>query len=293
MPIQSLGVGRSVLLALGAMITMLPATSQEIGTLTLLKDTPLHVIRGVSVLQGVEGMRLHSGDIVETGPAPTAQAQFEFTGGAIVELGPSTQMLVASASAAAGEMVLATGWLKGETTSGVYRYSSPLAGVTCKGGNLLLHATADAADVFVERGTASVSGGSAPIVSAPGKIFFSRKGAKPLAATDRPSGEFIGAMPISFRDALPPRLPAFAGKKTPAPKTDHEVTYADIERWLTLSATRRQFAARFRTRLQDPAFRQAIEAHQSSLPEWNPYLHPETNQTGPASAAKPSSPPGE
>ena len=293
MPIQSLGVGRSVLLALVALPGTLSATSQEIGTLTLLKDTPLHVIRGVSILEGVEGIRLRAGDIVETGPTPTAQAQLEFTSGAIVELGPSTQMLVASAGAAAGEMVLATGWLKGETTSGAYRYSSPLAGVTSKGGNILLHATADTAEVFVERGTASVSGGSAPIVSAPGKIFFSRKGAKPLAAADRPSGEFIGAMPISFRDVLPPRLPAFTGKKTPAPKTDHDVTYADVERWLTLSATRRQFAARFRARLQDPAFRQAIEAHQSSLPEWGPYLHPETNQTGPATAAKPSSPPGE
>lgn len=281
------------MLALAVLLGTLTATSQEIGTLTLLKDTPLRVIRGISVVQGIEGMRLHAGDILETGPAATAQAQLEFTGGTIVELGPSTQMLVASAGATAGEMVLAGGWLKGETTTALYRYVSPLAVITSKGSNVLLHATADTADVFVERGAASVSGGSAPILSAPGKIFFSRKGGKPLTAADRPSGEFIGAMPISFRDALPPRLPAFAGRKAPAPKTDHEVTYADIERWLTLSATRKQFAARFRARLQDSAFRQGIEAHQSSLPEWGPYLHPETNQTSPASAAKPSSPPGE
>jgi hypothetical protein len=51
------------LLALAVLLGTLSAGSQEIGTLTLLKDTPLHVIRGVSVLQGIEGMRLHAGDI--------------------------------------------------------------------------------------------------------------------------------------------------------------------------------------------------------------------------------------
>lgn len=285
LPPTRLRVRCFLLLAIAALLGQLPIHAQEIGTLTLLKDTPLHVIRGVSMLQGVEGMRLHAGDMLETGPAPGAQAQLEFTGGAIVELGPSTQVLVSSASAASGEIFLAAGWLKGETTAGVYRYLSPLAGAISKGGNVLLHATGDAAEVFVERGNASVGGGGLPVASAPGKIFFSRKGGKPLVPADRPSGDFIGAMPICFRDLLPPRLPAFEGKKTPAPKTDHEVTYADVERWVTLPAYRKAFAARFRSRLQDPAFRQAIEAHQSSLPEWAPYLHPDN--------AKPTSPPGD
>ncbi|KAA6458232.1 hypothetical protein DYQ86_20135 [Acidobacteria bacterium AB60] len=272
----------------------LPGAAQEIGTLTLLKDTPLHVIRGTAVLQGVEGMRLHAGDIFETGPSAGAQVQLEFTGGAVVELGPSTQVLVSSASAGGGDLVLAAGWLKGETMAGVYRYSSPLINASTKGGNVLVHATPDSAEVFVEHGTASVSGGAAAVTSAPGKIFFARKGGKPAVAADRPSGDFIGAMPICFRDALPPRLAAFAGKKTPAPKIDHEVAYADIERWLSLPAAfRRGLAARFRSRLSDPAFRQAIEAHESSLPEWGPYLHPENFQSSPAGAGKPSSPPGE
>jgi len=292
MPIQSLGVRVLCLflLTIGALSLSLPLSAQEVGTVTLLRDSPLHVIHGVSVLQGVEGMRLHTGDILETGPSPTAQAQLEFTGGAIVEIGPSSQLLVSSASAASGEMVLLSGWIKGETTAGVYRYSGPLATATTNGGNVLLHATPDAVDIFVERGTASVSGGSAPIASAPGKIFFTRKGGKPIVAAERPSGDFVGAMPISFRDLLPPRLPAFAGKKPPTPKTDHEVTYADVERWLTLPASRKAFAARFRSRIQDPAFRQAIEAHQNALPDWAPILHPE--KFGPATG-KPSSPPGE
>jgi len=292
MPIQSLGARLTgfCLFVIAALLVLSPMHAQEVGALTLLKDTPLHVIRGVAVLQGVEGMRLHAGDILETGPAPTAQAQLEFTGGAIIELGPSTQLLVSSASAASGDMLMASGWLKGETTAGVYRYSSSLVTASSKGGNVLLHASGDSAEVFVEQGTATISAGPTPIPSAPGKIFFSRKGGKPVIPADRPSGDFIGAMPISFRDALPPRLPSFAGKKPPTPKTDHDVTYAEIERWLTLPSSRKAFAARFRPRLQDPAFRQAIEAHQSALPEWEPYLHPESS--GPANP-KPSSPPGE
>src|SRR5580704_7422802 len=105
MPIQSVGVHlrRCFAFLIVAFLVSVCAHSQEVGTLTLLKDTPLHVIRGVSVLQGVEGMSLRQGDILETGPAGTAQAQLEFTGGAIVELGPSTQVFLSSQSAAAAE----------------------------------------------------------------------------------------------------------------------------------------------------------------------------------------------
>src|SRR5260370_28000869 len=87
MPIDSVGVlvRWFFLFPIVALLVSLCAHPQEVGTLTLLKDSPLRVIRGVSVLQGIEGMRLRPGDILETGPAPTAQAQLEFTGGAIPE----------------------------------------------------------------------------------------------------------------------------------------------------------------------------------------------------------------
>jgi hypothetical protein len=192
-------------------------------------------------------------------------------------------------------MVLMAGWLKGETTAGSYRYSSTLATATTKGGNVLVHASSDAADVFVERGTAAVTGGSgAAIASGPGKIFFTHKAGKALVPAERPSGDFIGAMPISFRDALPPRLAAFASKKPPALKVDHDVSYPEIERWLTAPpAWRRGLAARFRPRLQDSSFRKSIEEHLKALPDWEPILHPEDHKTGAASADKSSSASGE
>jgi hypothetical protein len=277
MPIQSVGVRvlRFLLLLVLSLLVPLGAHSQETGTLTLLKDTPLHVIRGVSMLQGIEGMRLRQGDILETGPAPTAQAQLEFTGGAIIELGPSTQVLLLSQTAASAETAMLAGWLKGETTAGMARYASPLVTATTKGANLLLHITADNAEVFVEKGAASVGmGGAAGTPSSTEKIFFTRKAGKPIAAAGRPSGEFIGAMPVSFRDELPSRLARFAGVKPPVPKADHDVSYAEVERWLT-SGWGRGLVSRFKPRIQDSAFRQAIEAHLSVLPEWEPVLHPQ------------------
>jgi hypothetical protein len=260
--------------------------AQEIATLTLLKDTPLRVIRGVSVLQGVEGMRLRAGDYLETGPAGTAQAQLELAGGAIVELGPSTQVLLFSMSASSADIVVATGWLKGETTSGTYRYGSPLVSATTKGGSILLHVADEASDVFVERGAASViSGAPPPVTSSADKIFFTHRAAKPLAAAGRPSPEFVDAMPVSFRDVLPSRLSRFEGKKPPEPKSDHEVAYADIERLLRLPpAWRRGLVERFRPRLQDHAFRQAIESHIGTLPDWKPAISGETQTSGAARA---------
>lgn len=257
---------------------------------TLLRDSPLHVIRGVAMLQGVEGMGLRTGDILETGPAATAQAQVELPGGGVIALGPSTHLLIFSQGPGTAEVVLQEGWLKGETAAGIYRYSSPLVTATSKGGNVLMHATADTTSVFVEEGAASVNGGATvQLASSSSKVFFARHAGKPgTASGPPPPREFVESMPISFRDVLPPRLSAFAGKKQPMPKIDHDVTYTDVERWLTLPAAwRRGFAARFRPRLQDSAFRQAVETHLAALPDWRPVLHPEESNPGSQTAGKP------
>jgi hypothetical protein len=261
-------------LPLVALLLSVSAQPQESGTLTLLKDSPLRVIRGVSVLQGAEGMRLKQGDILETGPAGTAQAQMELSGGVIVELGPSSQVFLYSQSGTSTELVLLTGWLKGETTAGSYKYSSPFAAATTKGGNVLMHVTANDTEIFVERGAASVSiGSSGAIGSSADKIFFTRRAGKPIATAGRPSQDFITAMPASFRDALPSRLSHFASAKPPVPKIDKSVSYADIERWLT-SSWGKGMVQRFKPRLQDSAFHHAIESHLAVLPGWEPVLHP-------------------
>ena len=273
---QSIGVRiRHLMLLPTLAVLVLPYThSQEVGTLTLLKDSPLRVIRGISVLSGVEGMRLREGDILQTGPAKTAQMQLELSCGAIIELGPSTQLFLFSHSATATEVVLLTGWLKGETTSCSYRYASPPLTATTKSSRLLLHATANAAEIFIEQGAASVSSGnSAAVASSTAKTFFERRAGKPLATADRPSQEFVIGMPVCFRDLLPSRLPRFTGAKPAVPKRDHYVTYGEIEPWL-ISTWGNGLIDRFKPRLEDRAFREAIQVHLGAVPEWEAALNP-------------------
>ena len=71
----------------------LAAVAQGIGTLTLVEG-PLRVIRGTTVLQGAEGVRVFPGDIIESSDA--GFVQLEFAGGAIVALGASTRVLLFS-----------------------------------------------------------------------------------------------------------------------------------------------------------------------------------------------------
>jgi hypothetical protein len=257
----------------------LPAVGQEIGTVTLLEGS-LRVIRGTAVWWGAEGVRLHRGDIVESSGA--GFVQLEMLGGAVVALGPSTRVLFLSHAAKTTELVVLGGWLKGEigANAGAYRCASPLLAATTSSGTILLHASGDAADVFVESGSAGISSVSPegylghPSGAKAGQ-FFSRRAGQAVATTPRPNPAFVEAMPRQFRDTLPSRLVRFSGKPL-EPRRDHEVTYPEIQPWLTMGqAWRKGFVERFQPRLKDAEFRKALEAHLHEYPEWDPILHPE------------------
>jgi hypothetical protein len=272
------------------LLTSLPASAQGIGTLTY-REGAIRVIRGTTMLQGAEGMRVQTGDILES--LDPGFIQLELNGGVILALGPSTNVLLLShgrggaGDRPAGEIVLIKGWLKGEApaTVGAYRYATPLLAITSKGGAVLLHAYAETSEAFLESGPGSAapvtSEGSVgpPVAAKPGQ-FFARRPGKNIASSPRPDPNFVQAMPPPFRDTLPSRLSRFTGKPV-EPKRDHEVSYAEVETWLHIApAWRRGFVERFRPRLKDPEFRKAIEAHLGSLPEWDPVLHPEKYQPG-------------
>ena len=289
----------AILLALLPIPAAPPAPG--VGSLTLM-DGSIRVIRGVNVLKGVEGMRLRQGDILES--SDTGFAQLEFTGGAIVALGPASRVYILRHSAdkaAAGkdsaELALLTGWLKGESAAGAgsYRYETPTLAAATSAGTVLIHATQDDSEVFLESGSATISevredGNVRQPVAAKAGQFFSRHTGKNIATTTRPNPAFIDAMPKSFRDTLPSRLERFAGKSV-EPKTDHTVSYAEVEPYLRMPlAWRRGIADRSQSRLKDPEFRKQIEAHIAQYPEWDKILHPEPKEpaANPDSVAKPS-----
>jgi len=269
-------------LALALWLLPLPAAVQGGGSVTLLEGS-LRVIRGVSVLKGVEGMRLRQGDLLET--SDKGFVQLEFAGGGVVALGTSTRVFVYRQSgekAQQTELVLLSGWLKGESAAGAgtYRYSTPILAAMTSAGTVLVHDAEGACDVFVESGAATIGevsgegGVRAPVTAKAGQ-FFSRHAGKNVSTATRPNAAFLDAMPHPFRDTLPSRLARFAGKNI-EPKPDHAVSYADVQAWLKMPPVwRRGFVERFSPRLQDPEFRKQVEAHVAEHPEWDKALHPE------------------
>ena len=265
--------------------------AQEIGTFTLVEGSP-RIIRGTAVLRGSEGVRFQAGDIIECSAPGFVQA--EFAGGAVVALGPSTRVWIRSASAKASartELVLMSGWLKGENPAsvGAYSYVSTLLSATTRSGSMILHAATGTAELFVEAGSASV--GQAAEHGQPAKAgqFFTRRATKNVAVTTRPDAAFLESMPRPFRDTLPARLSHFAGKRAVEPTRDHDVTYSEVEPWLKIGTGRRAFEERFQPRLRDAEFRRAVEPHLAEYPEWDRVLHPEKyqqNSPAPAETAK-------
>jgi hypothetical protein len=260
------------------------AAAQDVGTLTM-RDGGVRVIRGIFVLQPAEGMRLRQGDIFET--SESAFAQLEFFGGGILALGPSSRMYLLSTghggSKGRTELILLSGWLKGQTGSsaGTYQYLSPALAATTRDGTLVMHAAPELAEVFVESGAAALNGeGRSSRDSKNGKAgqFFFRPSGKTIVAASGIPESFVQSMPNQFKDTFPPLAYRFAGKKV-EPQPEHEVSYAEVQSWLTMNpAWRTGFVHRFQPRLKDPAFRKSVDAHLAQHPEWDPALHPEKYQ---------------
>jgi hypothetical protein len=293
---------------LGIMLALLllpfSAAGQGIGTVTLLEGS-LRLLRGTGVLKGAEGVSLRQGDILEN--ADKGIVQLEFVGGTVVVLGPSSRLYIlrhpagrvsgaAGADAAGTQLVLLRGWLKGESKSdaGSYRYYTTFLAATTVSGTVLIHSHETGADVFVESGSATIAevspdGGTRLPGTAKAGQFFSRQTGKTVSTASRPAQAFIDGMPPAFRDTLPSRLARFAGKSV-EPKMDHQVSYAEVEPWLTMPSTwRRGLIDRFEPRLRDAEFRRQMELHVAEFPEWDVILHPEKKKPDSPPPAAPSS----
>jgi hypothetical protein len=262
------------------LFAMLPvsAVGQEGGTVTFV-ESALRVIRGATVYVGAEGVRLRQGDILENGEG--GFAELELSGGTIVVLGPSSRMFLFRLGSGA-EIVLLSGWLKGEAgSSGAYRFSSPLLSASSRSGTVVLRGREEIAEIFVESGSANVSamspdGNWGHPVSVSAGQFCTRQRGKNVAINPRPAATFLDEVPRAFRDTLPSRLARFSDKKPLELRRDHEASFGEIQGWLTMAPRwRTGFVDRFQSRLKDTAFREALDKHLDALPEWDPVLHPE------------------
>jgi hypothetical protein len=268
-------------------ILAIRAATQEVGTLTAMEGG-LRLIRGVMVMEAVEGMRLRQGDILES--SDQGFDQLEFTDGTVVALGPSSRVFLlrcapgraSSADTPTAEILLLNGWLKGETKAGAFRYSSPLVGAATLGSTINLHSEQDVASVFVESGSVLI--GEVNLETNWKKVdtgkagqFFSRTAGGAISTSSKPTSTFVSSMPQAFRDTLPSRVSRFSGKSV-QPVRQREATFSDLLPWFSIGRPwRMSLVHRFGSLSGNPAFRAAMEGHLKEFPEWDPVLHPRKN----------------
>ena len=259
------------------------AFGQTVGVLTV-AEGGVQLVRGSTTYAAAQGVALQNGDMLA--PDPKGQAQIEFADGAILNLGRGTRALLLSSQSAGGEpgVALLPGWAKFTRVKAAkgkpYRYIMPLARLGTAGATGVLRIGEDSSEIFVESGAArlielSKSGLPAAGRDMKGGEFVVRRAGQPLAASPRPSPEFIKAMPGYFRDDLAVLLPRVRDRNI-EPKREHDAAYAEVEPWLKASAPiRRSLVERFRNRAKDPQFRSKLIENLAAHPEWDRVLFPE------------------
>jgi len=260
-----------------------PAFGQTVGVLTV-AEGGVALVRGTATYTAGPGVAVQYGDMLASDPK--GQAQVEFDDGAILNLSRGARALLLNSQAAGGEpgAALQSGWVKFTRAKAAkgkpYRYIAPLARLSTSGATGVLRIAADSSELFLESGAArfvelSRSGLPGSGRDVKGGEFVVRKDGQPLAASPRPSADFIKAMPGYFRDDLPAFLPRVKNRGA-EPRREHEATYAEVESWLKAAGPiRRTLLERFRSRAKDPQFRTKLIENLAAHPEWDPVLHPE------------------
>jgi hypothetical protein len=251
------------------------------GLVSIADGDPYTLIRGTSLDTGTKGVTLAAGDMVETGKG--AFLVVELQGGSLLGVGPSTQLYLMQRSAAdTPTVVVLKGWVKADIRSGAkgppIRVIGTRLGVQSHQAVLLLYADERTDSIFDEQGSATLLQRDDAATRTAREVganqFFIREAHTDVIAQPRPSHEFVSSMPVPFHDPLPEHASAKL-KKMAQPEFVREVSYADVQQWLSMPRDLRAgFIARFRPRIKDPAFFAAMDAHMSAHPEWQIILHP-------------------
>ena len=261
------------------------ATTGFSGLVLLADGGPFTIVRGDTLRSATKGVTLLTGDMLETGPG--AFLAIEVLGGSqnLLAIGPSTAVYFLDATT----LVVLKGWVKADLKSTPMRVIGTRLGIQGQEAVVLLHADERVDAVYDEHGSAKLllhdESGTHSVKDtrdSGANQFFRREERTEVVAQPQPSGEFVQQMPVPFRDPLPPPASVKVQPATPSPI--RAVTYSDIQAWLTSPHDwRGGFTTRFRSRVKDPAFRAAMDAHLALFPEWQPILHPPPEADRPAS----------
>ena len=267
------------------------------------------LVRGARLFAGTRGTHLSAGDFIETRPGNILILEFKTgpTVKAVAAIGPSSRIYWMDHRDAVTLAVL-SGWIKIDTLTlgqqaAVVTEGSRLHAAS-DAGSYVMHVSDAADDVFHERGSMTLemshirgdgrtSGSDA---SAHGDIAvpsrpeqLTRRSATGQIQTQLSvDAPFVNALPPTFLDPIPTGLGAQL-YTVAQPQLVRDVTYDDVADWLSAPKEwRKGFVRRFRPRLKDPAFFQAVDAQMTTHPEWGPILHPpEAEETLKLSKASP------
>lgn len=256
----------------------------QAATLSML-DGPAWVIHAASRWSPQEGATIATEDIVETAPATTL-LRLEFEDGTLVDLGPSSRLLITPKWPDGGPAVayLLQGWAKvsvSKPSSARHRalLATPALDVTHVDRDVVIRVQGRDAEVFAESGDAAVmmrgKGAANTLVKIPRGQFLARRADAAPQITARPAPDFIQSVPRPFMDTLPARAAVFQGKKVAMTPT-HALSYADVEAWVNAEPrVRARFPVRWKSLAQDAAFRRKLSEQLPQHPEWAPVLNPE------------------
>jgi hypothetical protein len=223
-----------------------------------------------------EGVRVEAGDIVEV--AEKGLVQIGFGDGTRLSLGPQSRVHVAALASrgakaqAVSDFYLLRGWSKVATAAPAapLRLSTPLFALATNQAVFVLQLQSKDASVFVEGGELRLPDGFVKAGQ-----FYTRSAGQRGALQPRAPAAFVAAMPRPYQDNLPERLAKLKEREVP-PRRLGELTYADVQAWLTgPSELRRPIVQRLRSRARDPEFRKALIANMPLHPEWDRIVFPD------------------
>jgi hypothetical protein len=275
------------LVALAGVAAAMGATAAEPPATVTLTDGRSTLLRGTARFAIAEGVRVQSGDIIET--SDKSLAQIEFADGVVLSLGPKSRfyaqsLIVRTAKGGpASDFYLLQGWTKfaNGKAAAPFRYTTPHFGLGSADATAVLQVEQGEASLFVESGEVRlVEGFTKASPTSPVRLrggeFFTRKGDQKGIVQARPAPAFVASMPKVYFDNLPARFAKFKDRDV-APRRLDDPTYAEVETWLKLPLElRRPFVQRFTPKAtEDQAFRQAVVANMKSHPEWDRILFPD------------------
>ena len=275
----------------------LALAAAPVATVTILDGDAPVVVREAAKLTLAEGVRLFADDIVESSDK-TRLLRIEFADGAILDLGPSTRLLLSPRLAGekgkrAAKVYLLQGFAKLTTpkggTAGTATLTSPAYDVSSLTRDVVLLVLPDESYAFAESGEVTLIERSAGKEAGNHRLksgdFYARSGDNRAAVTSRPTPAFIQRLPRAFLDTLPSRAELFKTREVEA-KPAGNIVYAEVQPWVDAeTALRAGFVKRWTAQARNPEFRKGLVAQMAAHPEWDRTLFPEKYLPKPASGA--------